>query len=383
MLDYKKALDKIATDLVELSAKVLENEKVLLYYDINNLDLLKVVEEKCKNKKCNISHYQRNLEKEVETLLKLNDDEFVKYFDDEKKLLEETDNVIIIRTCENPEILNTLPPEKHKLYTQIKKDIHKRRMDGSVKWTLIYWPTNYEAQKENLSFDEYFDSFICSCNQPWEKIKKAQSFLAGMLNKGKKLELFARDTHVAMSIDGMTFCNSTIKCNYPGSEVFSAPVRDSVNGEIFAPGEYLYDGHLMSDLHIFIHNGRISEKSYAKINDKAFQEILNSSPNSRYFGEIAFGTNPGLSKRFFNGLLNEKVAGSFHMAIGECHTETKDEDGKKINLNNANKNTPVHWDITILMHSQSGGGKVVLDGKVISKNGLFLSPELSILNPKV
>jgi len=382
MTKYQTALDKIATDLVELSAKVLENEKVLLYYDVDNTDLVTIVEEKCKNKKCNITHYTRNLEKEVEILSKLNDDEFLKYFELERKLLAETDNIITIRTCENPEILNTLSPEKHKLYTQIKKDIHKRRMDGSVKWTLIYWPTNYEAIKENLSFDKYFDSFVCSCNQPWEKIKKAQSFLADLLNKGKKLELYALDTHVTMSIDGMTFCNSTIICNYPGSEVFSAPVRDSVNGTIFAPGEYLYDGHVMTDLHIFIKDGRITEKSYAKINDKAFQGILNSSPNSRYFGEVAFGTNPGLTKRFFNGLLNEKVAGSFHMAIGECYTETKDEDGKKINLNNGNKNTPIHWDITILMHSKYGGGKVVLDGKVISENGLFLAPELQILNPK-
>lgn len=383
MTKYQTAIDKIATDLVELSAKIIENEKVLLYYDVDNTDLLKTIEKKCKNKKCNISHYQRNLEKEINTIQKLNDEEFIKYFNEEKKLLAETDNVIIIRTSENPEILNTLSPEKHKLYTQIKKDIHRRRMDGSVKWTLIYWPTIYEAKKEKLSFDEYFDSFICSCNQPWEKIKKAQSILANILNKGKELELFANGTHVTMSIDGMTFCNSTIKCNYPGSEVFSAPVRDSVNGEIFAPGEYLYDGHLMGDLHIFINDGRISEKSYAKINDKAFQEILNSSPNSRYFGEIAFGTNPGLTKRFFNGLLNEKVAGSFHMAIGECYTETKDEDGKTINLNNGNKNTPIHWDITILMHSQYGGGKVVLDGKTISENGFFLDPKLAILNPKL
>jgi aminopeptidase len=382
MVKHQLELNKIATDLVELSAKVTENEKVLLYYDIDNTDLLKVVEEKCKNKKCNISHYKRNLEKEINTLLKLNDDEFIKYFDDEKKLLEETDNVIIIRSCENPEILNLLPPEKHKLYTKIKKDIHKRRMDGSVKWTLIYWPTNYEAKKEKLSFNEYFDSFVSSCNQPWSEIKKAQSFLVDILNKGKKLELFARDTHVAMSIEGMTFCNSTIVCNYPGSEVFSAPVRDSVNGKIFAPGEYLYNGQLMTDLHIFINDGRISEKSYAEINDKAFQGILNSSPDSRYFGEVAFGTNPGLTKRFFNGLLNEKVAGSFHMAIGECYTETKDEDGNKINLNNGNNNTPIHWDITILMHSQYGGGKVVLDDKVISENGFFLDPKLKILNPK-
>jgi aminopeptidase len=377
-MSKQNKIEKIATDLVELSAKVLESEKVLLYYDVDNLDLVNIIEKKCQKIKCSISHYRRNLEKEINTLLKLDDDEFIKYFDDEKKLLEETDNIIIIRTCENPEILNLLSPEKHKLYTQIKKNIHKRRMDGSVKWTLIYWPTEYEAKKENLSLDDYFNSFIRACDQPWEEIKKAQKFLVNKLNKAKTLELFAPDTHVTMSIDNMTFCNSTIKCNYPGSEVFSAPVIDSVNGRIFAPGEHLYDGHLMENLHIIIKEGKITDESYAEKNDKGFQELLNSSPRSRYFGEVALGTNPGLTKRFFNGLLNEKVSGSFHMAVGECYTEVKDEDNQAINVNNGNQNAPLHWDITILMHDN---GKVILDGEIISQNGYFFSSELAVLNP--
>lgn len=241
-----------------------------------------------------------------------------------------------------------------------------------------------------------------ACNQPWESIKAAQAKLKAKLDKGKKLQIIAdgenpdptKRTNVWMSIDEMTFANSTIDRNYPGSEVFSAPVLESVNGQIYADGEYLYDGQLMKNIHLFVENGRISEKSYAEENNEGFQKILsneNIKPGevggARYFGEIALGTNPGLTRRFFNTLLNEKVGGSFHMALGHCYT-FEEYDGEPVHVNNGNipEKTPNHWDLTILMHRKpdgTGGGKVILDDEVIQRDGKFEDPDLAILNPKI
>ncbi len=194
-----------------------------------------------------------------------------------------------------------------------------------------------------------------------------------------------------MSIDGMTFCNSTIDLNYPGSEVFSAPVLHSVNGQIYAEGEYLKDGYLIKNIFLKIENGRIVE-AHADSGNEELQAILNRDDQkpgfgSRFFGEVALGTNPGLTRRFFNSLLNEKVGGSFHMAIGHCYSYNE-YDGQPVKVNNGNTEdkTSLHWDLTILMHRKpdgSGGGRVIVDGEIIQLDGKFLDPDLAILNPKL
>ncbi len=279
------------------------------------------------------------------------------------------------------------------LYRNRYAEVHKRRIEGSVRWNAFLWPTQYEANKERLPYDEYFRTYMEACNQPWESIKKAQDKLKKKLDRGKYLRLVADEdnpdqrkrTNLVMSIEGMTFVNSTILRNYPGSEVFSAPVLDSVNGQIYAEGEYIYDGRLMKNIFFKVEKGVIIEAKAEK-GDEGLQEILSRGVGARKFGEVALGTNPGLTRRFFNELLNEKVSGSFHMAIGHCY-EYDQYDGEPVHVNNGNSRdkTPNHWDLTILMHRKpdgSGGGKVILDGELIQEDGKFKDKELAILNPK-
>ena len=242
-------------------------------------------------------------------------------------------------------------------------------------------------------YEDYLKVFVEACNQPWEEIRMAQSLLKDMFDEGKNLEFRANEddpelkkrTQVSMSIEGMTFANSTIARNIPGSEVFSAPVLDSVNGQIFAPGKYMYDGKMMEDIYLRIENGMIVEFD-AKVGKSDLQDILDQAPPvSRRFGEVALGTNPGLTRRYFNSLLNEKVSGSFHMAIGHCYTYNE-YDGEPVMVDNGNiQEGAPHWDLSILMHRNadgSGGGKVVLDGEAIQVDGSFLDTRLAILNPR-
>lgn len=304
--------------------------------------------------------------------------------------------MLLIRNPEHPEAMGSVPPDKAQAYAESYAYAHTRRFkntrDGGVDWVLMLWPTEYEARKEGLPFNEYFRQYMEACNQPWGAIKKAQKKLKEKLDNGKVLELIANEddpdpgkrTHVTMSIDGMTFCNSTIDKNYPGSEVFSAPVLESVNGQIYADGEYLYDGHLMKNIHLKIQKGKIIE-ALAEEGNEGLQDILSNGEGARYFGEVAFGTNRGLTRRFFNTLLNEKVSGSFHMAIGQCYNY-EEYGGESVNVNNGNTEdrTPNHWDLTILMHRRhdgTGGGKIILDREVIQEDGKFLDPKLAILNP--
>lgn len=392
-----KAIHNTAAAMVEESLDIQENQKVLIWFDPAGMPLVKEMYLCCLAKGADVSFFMRDLDEDARVIPDFDHKQIKAMFTEEKRLIEEAEAILIVRGPENPEALSVVPEELLEAYNQASKKAHHRRMidkgDGGVDWCLFLWPTEYEAKKEKLPYNEYAQMYFEACDQPWERIKEAQAILKAKLDKGKTLELIANEgdederkrTHLTMSIEDMTFGNSTIDRNYPGSEVFSAPVLESVNGQIYAEGEYLCDSHLMKNIYLRIEDGKIIEDRAEEGND-GLQAILKQGEGARYFGEVALGTNPGLTRRFFNDLLNEKVSGSFHMAIGHCYNYTEYA-GEPVNVNNGNTKdrTPVHWDLTILMHRNedgSGGGKVILDGEIIQEDGIFCDHRLAILNPK-
>jgi aminopeptidase len=394
--DFNEAVEFLSHGIVEEAAKVQAGQKVLIWFDTPAIPLVKEVEKRCQEIGADVRFFMREYERDAESLTVLGEEEIKQMFDEEEALMNWAENVLILRNPEDPEALGHAPADKVKAYLNRYGQVHQRRVSGQVEWTLFYWPTEYEANLDGVSYDEYFRECVDGCKRPWEEVKAGQQVLKEKLDKGKVLEFHANEddadpnkqTHITMSIEGMTFCNSTIGHNYPGSEVFSAPQINSVNGQIYAEGSYLYDGYLMRNIFLEVKNGRIIE-AYAEEGNDGLQAILNrndSEPGfgSRYFGECAIGTNVGLLRRFFNPLLNEKVGGSFHMAIGSCY-DIEMHDGEPVNVNNGNtdKKTSVHWDLTVLMKRKpdgTGGGRIVLDGVVIQIDGQFLDPALAVLN---
>lgn len=374
----------IAQSMVTEAMPLAPNKKILINFDSPlGDDLAKnIVQILHQLKPQKIILFPRNLEKEVSLACQESEKPLNNYFSRLKKAHDWAEAVFLVRAKKNPEIFQKIPHKRQKIYDDWQHKISWRRVMGKVPWCLIYWPTEYEAKKENLAYETYFDLFWQACNQPWLEIKKSQKKLAEKLNQGRILQIEAHRTQLKMSIKGMTFFNSTIDENYPGSEVFSAPVLKSVEGQIFYPGEYQREGKLMKNIFLKFEKGRIKEFSAAS-GEKFLGEFLSRGKGARYLGEIAFGTNPGLKKRFFNPLLNEKVGGSIHLAIGHCYEIEKDNGGRSVKVNNGNTQdkTSIHWDLSLLMHPQYGGGKVILDGEIIQKNGHFLDPELKVLNP--
>lgn len=385
----QRGLENIATSLIEESGKVQPGQNVLIWHHFPRNPLIDALQKKILKKGATVSFYERNLKELAEFIPALEEGEIKEYLRQERNLVSDADFIIRMPGSETPEAMKDIPAEKMNVFKAETTDIYS----GLTNYVIFYWPTRYETQKEGLHYEDYLKVVIEACNQPWEGIKHAQEKLIRKLDKGKKLTLIANEddpdstkrTLLEMSIEGMTFVNSTIARNYPGSEVFSAPVLRSVQGQMFAPGEYLYENKLMKDILLIVKDGKVIEAS-AKEGDKGLQEALSRGEGARYFGEIGIGTNPGLSKRLFNPLLNEKVRGSFHMALGYC-PEYNEYLGKPVNVNNGNTKdkTPNHWDITILMHRNTdgfGGGRIILDDKVIQEDGFFLDPDLEVLNGK-
>lgn len=376
---------KIASDMVDLSAKVKSTDSVLIYYDVGGRQLAKEIATLCSQKGSRVWYRVREMDMEAILAQNLTDRQLARHLGFTDNEIFQADVVFMIRAPRDPAIMGSVPDDKMRILSRAQKPVLMDYRVNHTNWQLIYWPTPYEAEKENMRFEEYVELFFNACNQPWDKIQEAQEKLTEILDNGKTLTLIAnpndsdesKRTKLEMSIDGMEFLNSTIIANYPGSEVFSSPVRDSVNGKLYANGQYVEEGKLMENIRFIIKNGKIVEATAEK-GQNFLDDLLNRDEGARYFGEVAIGTNPGLRQRLFNPLLNEKVGGSFHITPGKAY-ESDEYKGRKVNLDNGNR-SEIHWDMTIMMLPKYGGGEILVDGKTIQKDGRFISADLEILN---
>lgn len=384
---YKTALYNIARRMVDKSVE--PGEKVLVWYDkplgeplASQLYLASIA------KGASVAVFARDLAEDAKRVAQIPLSELEHFHDQQAEVIRNSDTVLIVRAEEYPPLINELSPERAIIYQEGYKRAHLPRGKGEVKWALILYPTSYEAAQDGRLYFEYLEEVLKACDRPWEEVKLVQQKLVDKLNAGKNLTLIANEdaedpkkrTHLTMSIDGMTFCNSTDGINNPGSEVFSAPVMDSVNGQLFAQGRHIYDGHAMRDVYLRFENGKVVE-AHATEDNEGLQQVLSQGVGARFMGEVALGTNPELSgPSYTNGLLNEKIAGSFHVAIGKCY-EYKVHEGVPVNVNNGNTSdrTTNHWDIAVSMKKN---GKVIVDGEVIQQDGRFLDEDLAILNPR-
>jgi aminopeptidase len=371
------------------AAKVVRGENVAIIYDTPHAEMATMVSEEIHRKNARHTFCRRDLDQNVARALEMPLERISELHKPEHDITRKADRIILLRGARDPEILSQLDQEKRRAYNNAYSEAIKPRAAGQVPWLLTCPPTEHGAKLEGITLKEFVEIYSKACNQPWGHIKEAQQILVERLNAASTLRLRANHndpaehfrTDLMMSIKGMTFVNSTISRNYPGSEVFSAPIRDSVNGQLYAPGLYMYDGIKMRDLHFTVRNGRIKHAE-AREGNLGLQEILSQGEGARYFGEVALGTNPGLTKRLIDDSLAEKISGTFHITPGHAYTYTE-YDGVPVKVNNGNTSdlTPIHWDIVVPMHPGNGGGQVLIEGELWQEDGKFLDPRLSILNP--
>lgn len=269
--------------------------------------------------------------------------------------------------------------EKSSLHSEGLKPFIQRILSGDLFFTLTTIPTRKDAELDRMDYNEYLKLFFEMCDQPWDEISKAQQFLIEELDAAKTVR-FTNDagTDITMDIEGFTFCNSLQKKNVPGSEAYSAPRRDSVNGTVVAPGLFYPPGiglKAVENLRLTFKDGKIVDFSADK-GAEHFQEWLDRDPGNYYVGELGIGTNPHLKRHVVNTLLVEKIGGSFHLALGGAYT-FKEYDGKPVKVDNGNRSKD-HWDVTTMLHGQ--GGTIELDGRQIMRDGKFLDPRLCVLN---
>ncbi len=291
--------------------------------------------------------------------------------DVEKGMMQKAQCYLGIRGNANVSEMSDVPADKQKLYERsVWKRVHHDVRIKKTRWCVLRWPNPSMAQMAEMSTEAFEDFYFNVCTLDYRKMSRAMKPLVKRLAKADKVHLMGPgDTDLRFSVKGIDAIPCDGRVNIPDGEVFSAPVRDSVNGVIHFNCPTIYRGTTHNDIRLVFKEGKIVEATSTAT--QKLNEVLDTDKGSRYVGEFAIGFNPYCTKPMKDILFDEKIAGSIHFTPGSCYDEAS----------NGNK-SDIHWDMVMRQTPDVGGGEVWFDGKLVRKDGLFVIPELEALNPE-
>ena len=176
---------------------------------------------------------------------------------------------------------------------------------------------------------------------------------------------------MTFSIKGIPAVPCAGECNIPDGEVFTAPVRESVNGTIQYNTPSPYQGTVFNNVKLEFKDGKIVNAT-ADNDIEKLNEIFNTDEGAKFIGEFAIGVNPLIKHPMGDILFDEKIDGSFHFTPGQAYEGEAD---------NGNRSA-IHWDLVLIQRPEYGGGSIYFDDVLIRENGRFVIKELECLNPE-
>jgi aminopeptidase len=273
---------------------------------------------------------------------------------------------IAMRGSHNVTELADVPAEKMQLIGKKMRPVQDQRVKRT-KWVVLRWPTPSMAQLAGMSTEAFEDFFFDVCTLDYRKLQPGMKALKALMEKTDRVQIKAPGTDLNFSIKGI----SAIICggdrNIPDGEVFTAPVKDSVEGQLTFNAPSIYQGTAFDGIQLRFKRGKIVEASSNET--EKLNKILDSDVGARYIGEFSLGFNPRVFQPMRDILFDEKIAGSFHFTPGQAYEEA----------DNGNR-SQVHWDMVSIQRPDYGGGEIYFDGKLIRKNGEFLPKQLRSLN---
>lgn len=281
--------------------------------------------------------------------------------------MKKMDAYIAIRGGHNITEFSDVPAEKMKLVAKKVKAVLDWRVK-QTRWCVLRWPTPSMAQLAGMSTEQFEDFFFNVCTLDYAKMVPGMKALKELMDKTDRVEIKGPGTDLKFSIKNISavVCGGTH--NIPDGEVFTAPVKDSVEGHVTFNAGTIYQGTAFDTVRLGFKEGQIVDATAN--NTEKLNKILDSDPGSRYIGEFAIAFNPHILHPMRDILFDEKISGSFHFTPGQCYEETE----------NGNR-SQVHWDMVNIQRDDYGGGTIHFDGKLIRENGIFVPKALQSLNP--
>lgn len=283
------------------------------------------------------------------------------------EMIKQMDCYISIRGSNNAFELCDVPAERMKLIRDIRRPVVNHRVNNTA-WCVLRWPTVSMAQSANMSTEEFEDFYFNVCTLDYSKMKLAASKLVDLMNRTDSVRLIGAGTDISFSIKDIPAIACSGEMNIPDGEVFTAPIKNSVNGIIQYNTPTVYEGKRFENIKLEFKDGKIISATASDTD--ALNQILDTDDGARYIGEFAIGFNPYITKAMCDILFDEKIAGSIHFTPGKCYEDAS----------NGN-NSAIHWDMVMIQTLEYGGGSILFDGVTIRENGVFTHPELLGLNP--
>jgi len=275
---------------------------------------------------------------------------------------------IAVRGSDNANESSDVPSRLLALYAKAILPLHNYRVD-KTRWCVLRWPSPSMAQAANMSTEAFEDFYFDVCTMNYPKMARAMLPLQKLMNRTDRVHLKGPGTDLQFSIKGIGALLAEGKRNIPDGEVFSCPVKKSVQGVIQYNTPTIYAGSKFENVRLEFKDGKIAKAS--SNNSKRLNEILDTDAGARYVGEFAIGFNPYILDAMCDILFDEKIAGSLHFTPGQAYKKA----------DNGNRSA-VHWDMVLIQRPEWGGGEIWFDGRLIRKDGLFVPKELRALNPK-
>ncbi len=271
---------------------------------------------------------------------------------------------------ENDSEMGDVPTERMELFSRIYDDrVHGIIRVPQTRWCVLRFPTPAMAQAAGMSTERFRDFFYDVCTMDYSHMGEAMNPLKALMERTDRVHITGPGTDLSFSIRGLPAIKCAGEANIPDGEIYSAPVRESVNGVITYNTPSLMDGFTFENIRLEFRGGKIVQ---ATANDSdRINRIFDMDAGARYVGEFAIGVNPYIVKPMKNTLFDEKIMGSFHFTPGASYDDCF----------NGNRSA-LHWDLVNIQTAECGGGEMYFDDVLVRKDGRFVLPELQGLNPE-
>ncbi len=283
--------------------------------------------------------------------------------------MKDMDAYISIRGSQNINELSDVPAKNMGMVMGKMRPVIDYRVK-KTKWCVLRWPNGSMAQQAGMSTEAFENFYFDVCLHDYQGMLPAMKRLQKMMDRADKVEITGPGTRLSFSLKGIPILVSAGNYNIPDGEVFTSPVRDSVEGHITYNAPTIYQGIPFDNIRLEFSKGKII-KAEAGAKTKELNQILDSDEGARFIGEFAIGCHPGIRHPMRDILFDEKIGGSFHFTPGQAYEDA----------DNGNR-SQVHWDLVNIQRKDYGGGEMHFDGKLVRKDGMFLDPKLAAINPK-
>ncbi len=274
-----------------------------------------------------------------------------------------------IRGASNIFEMSDVPPERMAEISKAMKESVDWRVN-KTKWVVLRWPSPSMAQLAQMSLEAFEEFYFKVCTVDYGLMDEGAAAMKSLMESTDRVEIKGNGTDLRFSIKGMKAVPCTGQYNIPDGEIFTAPVRESVEGVVRYNAPTVYNGVSFDSIELEFKCGRIV-RADSPSNAETLKKILSSDDGASYIGEFALGFNPYINRPMRDILFDEKISGSFHFTPGQAYIEA----------DNGNKSR-IHWDMVCIQTPEWGGGEIYFDGKLVRKDGLFVGGGIEKLNPR-